>query len=69
MISSNRRPRTKLIKDNKKTKFSDLTKDFKLHLQKLAKSNGLIQKIEDFKNTKINARYFIHNPIFDYKFN
>tara|TARA_B100002019_G_scaffold169347_1_gene146423 strand:- start:71 stop:556 length:486 start_codon:yes stop_codon:yes gene_type:complete len=25
--------------------------------------------LNDCKNTKINTRYFIHNPFFDYKFN
>ena len=25
--------------------------------------------LNDCENSKINARYFIHNPIFDYKFN
>ena len=58
-----------------------ISEDLKIKLEK--NSNGSFLKrisiastkikmsifLNDCKNTKINTRYFIHNPFFDYKFN
>ena len=58
-----------------------ISEDLKIKLEKNSKGSFLKRisiastKIKmsiflnDCKNTKINARYFIHNPFFDYKFN